>query len=299
MKILNLYSGVGGNRAAWNGHEVTAIELDSDGGWGGKRERINFHRRKTRRGILMATKNRKTHKIGWLNVPGYIPQTWNPIVGCSKISEGCRNCYAELMAEMLKLFSHEQKVRCAVFAARLVLPIFEKKYPYNKLLRAGLDATETWLKTPNKETLRLCDMARRAADEAMSTAYIEAEKTHESARDAVYALAYAAEAVFAAIDTTVYGAFAVVATSATAIADIAAHASAATIRAVNAAVRAAECACTVGDRTAASVAGARKANKDVWLKIAKYGLKLMDVSLSGEQNERQSRKRNRGNRGAA
>jgi protein gp37 len=40
----------------------------------------------------------KNHKIGWLNVPGYIPQTWNPIVGCSKISEGCRNCYAERMA---------------------------------------------------------------------------------------------------------------------------------------------------------------------------------------------------------
>ncbi len=37
----------------------------------------------------------KPHKISWLNVPGYTPQTWNPIVGCSKISEGCRNCYAE------------------------------------------------------------------------------------------------------------------------------------------------------------------------------------------------------------
>lgn len=46
----------------------------------------------------MATKSTKTHKIGWLNVPGYIPQTWNPIVGCSKISEGCRNCYAERQA---------------------------------------------------------------------------------------------------------------------------------------------------------------------------------------------------------
>jgi SAM-dependent methyltransferase len=39
----------------------------------------------------MATKKTKVHKIGWLNVPGYIAQTWNPIVGCSKISEGCRH----------------------------------------------------------------------------------------------------------------------------------------------------------------------------------------------------------------
>ncbi len=28
-------------------------------------------------------------------------RTWNPVVGCSKISEGCRNCYAETMAHRL------------------------------------------------------------------------------------------------------------------------------------------------------------------------------------------------------
>ena len=28
MKILNLYSGIGGNRKMWNGHEITAIEID-------------------------------------------------------------------------------------------------------------------------------------------------------------------------------------------------------------------------------------------------------------------------------
>ena len=28
-------------------------------------------------------------KIEWTD------RTWNPITGCSKISEGCRNCYAE------------------------------------------------------------------------------------------------------------------------------------------------------------------------------------------------------------
>lgn len=45
----------------------------------------------------------KKHGIGWLNVPGFVPQTWNPIVGCSKISEGCANCYAEKMAKRLAL----------------------------------------------------------------------------------------------------------------------------------------------------------------------------------------------------
>lgn len=38
------------------------------------------------------------HKISWLNMPGYKPETWNPIIGCSKVSTGCDNCYAEKFA---------------------------------------------------------------------------------------------------------------------------------------------------------------------------------------------------------
>jgi protein gp37 len=40
----------------------------------------------------MATKS----KIEWTEM------TWNPVTGCSKISEGCRHCYAERMARRLK-----------------------------------------------------------------------------------------------------------------------------------------------------------------------------------------------------
>jgi protein gp37 len=50
----------------------------------------------------------KQHGIGWLNVPGYRPETWNPIVGCSKVSEGCRNCYAERMASRLCAMNVDQ-----------------------------------------------------------------------------------------------------------------------------------------------------------------------------------------------
>ena len=35
-------------------------------------------------------------KIEWTEV------TWNPVTGCTKISEGCKNCYAERMAFRLK-----------------------------------------------------------------------------------------------------------------------------------------------------------------------------------------------------
>jgi len=37
-----------------------------------------------------------TSKIEWTEV------TWNPVTGCSKISPGCLNCYAERMARRLK-----------------------------------------------------------------------------------------------------------------------------------------------------------------------------------------------------
>ena len=29
-------------------------------------------------------------------------QTWNPAVGCTKVSAGCKHCYAETMANRLK-----------------------------------------------------------------------------------------------------------------------------------------------------------------------------------------------------
>jgi len=42
-------------------------------------------------------------KIEWVkNLDGTMGETWNPIVGCSKVSEGCQNCYAERMARRLK-----------------------------------------------------------------------------------------------------------------------------------------------------------------------------------------------------
>jgi protein gp37 len=43
-----------------------------------------------------------TTKIEWvLNPDGTKGQTWNPITGCSKISLGCKNCYAERLAKRL------------------------------------------------------------------------------------------------------------------------------------------------------------------------------------------------------
>ena len=29
-------------------------------------------------------------------------KTWNPVTGCNKVSQGCKYCYAEVMAECFK-----------------------------------------------------------------------------------------------------------------------------------------------------------------------------------------------------
>ncbi len=34
--------------------------------------------------------------------------TWNPVTGCSKVSQGCKNCYAERMAKRLKAMGVER-----------------------------------------------------------------------------------------------------------------------------------------------------------------------------------------------
>ena len=33
-------------------------------------------------------------------------RTWNPVTGCDKVSDGCRNCYAETMAHRLQLMDN-------------------------------------------------------------------------------------------------------------------------------------------------------------------------------------------------
>lgn len=53
-------------------------------------------------------------------------QTWNPSVGCSKISPGCANCYAEVMARRLQAMGvkgYENGFRLTILPERLAEPI--------------------------------------------------------------------------------------------------------------------------------------------------------------------------------
>ena len=44
----------------------------------------------------------RTTKIEWTD------KTWNPITGCTKFSEGCTNCYAEVMSRRLKAMGQDK-----------------------------------------------------------------------------------------------------------------------------------------------------------------------------------------------
>ena len=44
----------------------------------------------------------KTTKIEWTD------KTWNPVTGCTRISSGCTNCYAEIMANRLRAMGVEK-----------------------------------------------------------------------------------------------------------------------------------------------------------------------------------------------
>lgn len=57
-------------------------------------------------------------KIEWTQ------HTWNPVTGCSKISEGCQNCYAESMA---RRFGGENGFKVTLHPNKLDVPLYRKK----------------------------------------------------------------------------------------------------------------------------------------------------------------------------
>ena len=64
------------------------------------------------------------HKIEWTEA------TWNPSAGCSKISSGCKNCYAETMAirlKAMKVVGYENGFEFNTVPSRLHEPLKKKK----------------------------------------------------------------------------------------------------------------------------------------------------------------------------
>lgn len=63
-------------------------------------------------------------KIEWTE------QTWNPTVGCTKLSPGCKHCYAEVMAQRLQAMGtrgYENGFKLTLLSSRLTEPVQRKK----------------------------------------------------------------------------------------------------------------------------------------------------------------------------
>jgi len=63
-------------------------------------------------------------KIEWTQ------QTWNPVAGCTKVSPGCDNCYAEVMARRLKAMNvpgYQNGFEVSIVPNRLSQPLNRKK----------------------------------------------------------------------------------------------------------------------------------------------------------------------------
>jgi protein gp37 len=65
-----------------------------------------------------------TSKIEWTE------QTWNPATGCTKISPGCKHCYAETMARRLRAMGargYENGFQLSILPERLAEPLRRRK----------------------------------------------------------------------------------------------------------------------------------------------------------------------------
>jgi protein gp37 len=66
----------------------------------------------------------KPSKIEWTE------QTWNPVTGCTKVSAGCKYCYAEVMAKRLQAMNvkgYENGFHLSIIPERLIEPLKRKK----------------------------------------------------------------------------------------------------------------------------------------------------------------------------
>ena len=91
---------------------------------------------------------------------------------------------------LVRLMAHGQQVAYAIYAAKQVLAIYEKRYPQDARPRKAIDAAKAYLAHPSEETKDAARVAAVSADAAATAAAATAA--------AAYAAAYAADAAAAA-----------------------------------------------------------------------------------------------------
>ena len=90
-----------------------------------------------------------------------------------------------------KIMNHEQQIRYAIYAAGLVLDIYEQKYPNDDRPRKAILAAKAYLKAKDKDA---AEAAARAAWDAAGAARAAGDAAEAAARAAARAAWAAAEA---------------------------------------------------------------------------------------------------------
>ena len=75
---------------------------------------------------------------------------------------------------LVRVMTDKQKRQYALFAARSVLPIFEKRSPEDKRPRRAIEAAEAFLIDPSEDNRKKAEAARAAAAEAAWAAWAAA-----------------------------------------------------------------------------------------------------------------------------
>src|SRR5882762_5738502 len=95
-------------------------------------------------------------KIEWTE------QTWNPVTGCTKLSPGCKHCYAETMARRLKAMGargYERGFKVTLHPGRLEWPL-ERRAPTTWFVNSMSDLFHD--EVPDAFIDRVLDTIRRS-----------------------------------------------------------------------------------------------------------------------------------------
>ena len=89
---------------------------------------------------------------------------------------------------IVRLMTHEQKIKYAIYAAEKVLSIYEAKYPENKAPRNAIKSAKAYLKNPSEENKNAAARAANAAARAAADAAYAAARAAYAADAAGYKL---------------------------------------------------------------------------------------------------------------
>jgi hypothetical protein len=142
--------------------------------------------------------------------PGWVCRV--KVKGSSQ-DDGDKSAWSDMMVVKRCAWTKEMSVELAIYAAELVLPIFEKQYPDDKRPAEAIAAAKKWLADPSEENRMATYAAARSAFAAACAAYDAANaadcaSAYDAARSANAAAcaasydsarsAYAADAAYAA-----------------------------------------------------------------------------------------------------